>query len=75
VIYYAFTSHLRQARKTLDIVLEFHHGIPVFADDRLIERCYWMLQGKCEKKVADERPEWFAKVHHGYDFPPPEETA
>jgi len=22
--------------------------------------------------VAAERPEWFAKIHRGYDFPPPE---
>jgi 2,3-bisphosphoglycerate-dependent phosphoglycerate mutase len=41
-------------------------------DDRLIERCYGLLQGKSKTKVAKERPEWFAKVHRGYDFPPPE---
>jgi 2,3-bisphosphoglycerate-dependent phosphoglycerate mutase len=69
---YAFTSHLRRARKTLQIVLETHPAIPVFTDDRLIERCYGLLQGKSKRKVANERPEWFAKVHRGYDFPPPE---
>jgi 2,3-bisphosphoglycerate-dependent phosphoglycerate mutase len=31
-----------------------------------------LLQGKNRKKVAEERPEWFAKVHRGYNFPPPE---
>jgi 2,3-bisphosphoglycerate-dependent phosphoglycerate mutase len=69
---YAFTSHLKRARKTLEIVLETHPAVPVFTDDRLIERCYGLLQGKSKKKVAKERPEWFAKVHRGYDFPPPE---
>jgi 2,3-bisphosphoglycerate-dependent phosphoglycerate mutase len=69
---YAFTSHLKRARKTLEIVLESHPTIPVFTDDRLIERCYGLLQGKSKRKVAMERPEWFAKVHRGYDFPPPQ---
>ena len=68
---YAFTSHLKRARKTLEIVLEKHPAIPVFTDDRLIERCYGSLQGKSKRKVAKERPEWFAQVHRGYDFPPP----
>jgi 2,3-bisphosphoglycerate-dependent phosphoglycerate mutase len=71
-INYAFTSHLERARKTLEIVLETRPNIPVFIDDRLIERCYGLLQGKSKRKVAEERPEWFAKVHRGYDFPPPE---
>jgi 2,3-bisphosphoglycerate-dependent phosphoglycerate mutase len=69
---YAFTSHLRRARETLEIVLERHRGVPVFTDDRLIERCYGLLQGKSKRKAAEERPEWFAQVHRGYDFPPPE---
>jgi 2,3-bisphosphoglycerate-dependent phosphoglycerate mutase len=69
---YAFTSHLKRARKTLEIVLGIHPAVPVFMDDRLIERCYGLLQGKSKRKVAKERPEWFAKVHRGYDFPPPE---
>ncbi|HVP17127.1 MAG TPA: histidine phosphatase family protein [candidate division Zixibacteria bacterium] len=69
---YAFTSHLKRARKTLEIVLEAHPAIPVFKDDRLIERCYGLLQGKSKRKVAEERPEWFAKIHRGYNFPPPD---
>jgi 2,3-bisphosphoglycerate-dependent phosphoglycerate mutase len=69
---YAFTSHLKRARKTLEIVLEKHPAIHVFTDDRLIERCYGLLQGKSKRKVAEERPEWFAQIHRGYDFPPPE---
>jgi len=69
---YAFTSHLKRARKTLEIVLKTHLGVPVFTDDRLIERCYGLLQGKSKRKIAIERPEWFAKVHRGYDFSPPD---
>jgi 2,3-bisphosphoglycerate-dependent phosphoglycerate mutase len=69
---YAFTSHLKRAEKTLSIVLKKHPAVPVFTDDRLIERCYGLLQGKSKRKVAQERPEWFAQIHRGYDFPPPE---
>jgi 2,3-bisphosphoglycerate-dependent phosphoglycerate mutase len=69
---YAFTSHLVRARRTLEIVLKPHLNVPVFMDDRLIERCYGTLQGKSKTEIAAERPEWFAKVHRGYDFPPPE---
>ena len=69
---YAFTSHLKRAQKTLEIVLETHPPVPIFTDDRLIERCYGLLQGKSKNKVAKERPEWFAQVHRGYDFPLPE---
>jgi 2,3-bisphosphoglycerate-dependent phosphoglycerate mutase len=68
---YAFTSHLKRARKTLEIVLKKHAGVPVFVDDRLIERCYGELQGKSKRKLATEKPEWFARVHRGYNFPPP----
>jgi 2,3-bisphosphoglycerate-dependent phosphoglycerate mutase len=70
-ITYAFTSHLKRARKTLEIVLEKHDNVAVFVDDRLIERCYGELQGKSKRKLAAKRPEWFARVHRGYDFPPP----
>jgi 2,3-bisphosphoglycerate-dependent phosphoglycerate mutase len=69
---YAFTSHLKRAQKTLEIALETHPPIPVFTDDRLIERCYGLLQGKSKRKIAQERPEWFAEIHRGYDFPPPD---
>jgi 2,3-bisphosphoglycerate-dependent phosphoglycerate mutase len=69
---YAFTSHLLRAKRTLEIVLKPNLNVPVFIDDRLIERCYGTLQGKSKIAIAAERPEWFAKVHRGYDFPPPE---
>jgi 2,3-bisphosphoglycerate-dependent phosphoglycerate mutase len=69
---YAFTSHLKRARQTLEIVLEAHSDVSVFVDDRLIERCYGFLQGKSKRKVKEEKPEWYVEVHRGYDFPPPE---
>ena len=69
---YAFTSHLKRARRTLEVVLESHSDVPVFVDDHLIERCYGLLQGQSKIEVKKARPEWFAKVHRGYDFPPPE---
>lgn len=68
---YAFTSHLKRARKTLEIVLEAHPSVPVFADDRLIERCYGLLQGKSKRKIAHENPDWFAQIHRGYELAPP----
>ena len=61
-----------RAKKTLKIFLKNHADVPVFVDDRLIERCYGELQGKSKRKLAAEKPEWFAQVHRGYDFPPPE---
>jgi 2,3-bisphosphoglycerate-dependent phosphoglycerate mutase len=69
---YAFTSHLQRAKKTLQIVLKEHPPIPVFIDDRLIERCYGLLQGKNKSETEKKNPEWYAKIHRGYDFPPPE---
>jgi 2,3-bisphosphoglycerate-dependent phosphoglycerate mutase len=56
-IHYAFTSHLQRARHPLAVVL--------------IERCYGRLQGKSKRRIAQARPHWYAKVHRGYDFPPP----
>jgi 2,3-bisphosphoglycerate-dependent phosphoglycerate mutase len=69
---YGFTSHLLRAQRTLEIVLKPRLNVPVFIDDRLIERCYGTLQGKSKIEIAAQRPEWFAKVHRSYDFPLPE---
>jgi broad specificity phosphatase PhoE len=69
---YAFTSHLKRARKTLEIVLQGRPRVPVLMDDRLIERCYGLLQGRSKKRVANENPDWYAQVHRGYNFAPPE---
>lgn len=69
---YAFTTHLKRARQTLKIVLAAHPPIPIFADDRLIERCYGLLQGRSKKKMAREYPEFYEKFHRGYFSVPPE---
>ena len=69
---YAFSSHLRRAQKTLEIVLQDHQPVPVFTDDRLIERCYGLLQGKDKKKMEHENPDLFAQIHRGYDLASPE---
>ena len=67
---YAFTSHLKRAQKTLEIVLQAHPAVPVFVDDRLIERCYGLLQGKTKKKLENSDPKWYAQVHRGYELAP-----
>jgi len=69
---YAFTSHLKRARQTLKIVLEAHPLISVFVDDRLIERCYGLLQGRSKKKVERAGPDFYARFHRGYYLAPPE---
>lgn len=69
---YAFTSHLKRAKKTLKIALKDHSRIPVFVDDRLIERCYGLLQGRTKKKVVCEEPEHYQQYHRGYDVAPPQ---
>ena len=68
---YAFTSHLRRAQQTLEIVLQDHPAVPVFVDDRLIERCYGLLQGKSKRKLEDSDPEWYNQFHRGYELAPP----
>ncbi|XES77171.1 MAG: histidine phosphatase family protein [Candidatus Bathyarchaeia archaeon] len=68
---YAFTSHLMRARKTLEIVLEGRASTSVFVDDRLIERCYGLFQGKDKWQMERDDPEWYAKIHRGYSFVPP----
>jgi len=68
----AFTSHLKRARQTLKIVLKNHSVIPVFVDDRLIERCYGLLQGRNKKKVALEDPDFYEQCHRGYNLAPPQ---
>lgn len=67
---YAFTSHLIRAKKTLEIALQNHPKTQVFVDDRLIERCYGMLQGKNKKRLEAKDPEWYAQVHRGYEVVP-----
>jgi 2,3-bisphosphoglycerate-dependent phosphoglycerate mutase len=69
---YAFTSHLKRARKTLEVILQNHSSVQVFVDDRLIERCYGLLQGKNKRKMILENPDYFAQIHRAYSLAPPE---
>ena len=69
---YAFTSHLKRTKKTLKIVLQHHHSVAIFVDDRLIERCYGILQGRSKERVAHEDKEFYKQFHRGYDTAPPE---
>jgi len=69
---YAFTSHLKRARHTLKFVLEKHPPIPVFVDDRLIERSYGLLQGRSKRIIEREDPDFYARFHRGYYLAPPE---
>jgi broad specificity phosphatase PhoE len=62
---YAFTSHLKRARHTLKIVLEKHPPVPVFVDDRVIERCYGVLQGRSKRIIEREDPDFYAQFHRG----------
>jgi 2,3-bisphosphoglycerate-dependent phosphoglycerate mutase len=39
-------------------------------DDRLIERCYGLLQGRSKGRVAREDPNCFAQIHRGYELAP-----
>jgi 2,3-bisphosphoglycerate-dependent phosphoglycerate mutase len=69
---YAFTSHLKRAKQTLKLVLKDRKPTPVFTDDRLIERCYGLLQGRKKKQVQDEYPNFYEQWHRGYTLAPPE---
>jgi 2,3-bisphosphoglycerate-dependent phosphoglycerate mutase len=69
---YAFTSHLKRTKKTLKIVLQCHHSVPVFVDDRLIERSYGLLQGRTKKRIVHEDKEFYEQFHRGYNIAPPE---
>ena len=69
---YAFSSHLRRAMQTLKIVLRGHGDIPVFVDDRIIERCYGLMQGRTKTAVEKEDPTFYGECHRGYSVAPPE---
>jgi broad specificity phosphatase PhoE len=69
---YAFTSHLPRALKTLEIVLENHPPIPIFTDDRLVERCYGRFQGKSKRTIANQNPEFYSQIHRSYEYVPSE---
>ena len=68
---YAFTSHLKRAKRTLKIVLKKHTARRFFVDDRIIERCYGLLQGKKKSQIEAKNPAFFEQWHRGYGLAPP----
>ncbi len=70
----AFTSDLKRAQRTLDIILDKigESDIPVEKDKALNERMYGDLQGlnkdECRKKFGDEQVKLWRR---SYDIPPP----
>jgi bisphosphoglycerate-dependent phosphoglycerate mutase len=67
---YAFSSHLKRAKQTLEIVLKTHSRTQIFIDDRLIERCYGCLQGKSKLKVAEENNNQYERCNRKYSLAP-----
>jgi 2,3-bisphosphoglycerate-dependent phosphoglycerate mutase len=70
----AFTSNLKRAQKTLDIILNSigQTDIPLIKDERLNERHYGDLQGKNKDEMREEFGE--EQVHvwrRSYDVAPP----
>lgn len=71
---YAFTSRLRRAQNTLDIILDVmgQSGVPIERDEALNERDYGQLSG-LNKDEAKQRfgEEQVARWRRSYDIPPP----
>ena len=70
----AFTSYLKRANKTLNLVLEHSNQLwlPVYKSWRLNERHYGALQGLDKKETADKYGD--EQVHiwrRSFDVPPP----
>ena len=68
----AYTSRLKRARNTLEILLRPHaYGVPVVVDDRIIERNYGDLSGRLHADVKEQHPDMYKVWHRSYDTPPP----
>ena len=68
----AYTSRLKRASHTLEILLAPHsYGVPVIVDDRIIERSYGDLSGQLHTDVQAKYPDMYKIWHRSYDVPPP----
>ena len=68
----AYTSRLKRASHTLEILLAPHgYGVPVIVDDRIIERSYGDLSGQLHTDVQAKHPDMYKIWHRSYDVPPP----
>lgn len=68
----AYTSRLKRAVRTLELLLEPHgYTVPVVVDDRIIERDYGELSGQLHSDVKEKHPDMYKVWHRSYDTPPP----
>lgn len=69
----AFSTHLTRSKETLSEVLKYHPECNlIIRDDRMIERCYGLLQGRSHAAfIRKYGKALFDKYHRAYDFPPP----
>ncbi len=72
----AYTSDLKRAQHTLDIVLDEligsdHSRVKIFIDPRLKERDYGDLDGQSKEKIEKEYPKEYPLWHRSYDVAPP----
>jgi len=70
----AFQSRLSRSKDTLKEILRYHHECKrIITDDRIIERCYGILQGETHYNfVKHNSPELYDKYHRSYDNAPPQ---
>ena len=68
----AYTSRLKRASNTLELLLKPHvYDVPITVDDRIIERSYGDLSGQLHSVVKEQHPEMYKVWHRSYDVPPP----
>ena len=68
----AYTSRLKRASNTLEILLKPHsYDVPIIVDDRIIERSYGDLSGQLHSDVQAAHPDMYKIWHRSYDVPPP----
>lgn len=69
----AFETSLTRSKETLKTVLRYHPECKlVIRDDRMIERCYGLLQGHSHAAfIKNYGKALFDKYHRAYNFPPP----
>ncbi len=69
----AFSTGLKRSVRTLKEVLKYHPECFLkLKDDRMIERCYGVLQGQSHAAfIRKNSRALFDKYHRAYNFPPP----
>ncbi|MGD0510732.1 MAG: histidine phosphatase family protein [Candidatus Micrarchaeaceae archaeon] len=67
----AYTSDLKRAQRTLQIVLGGRKDVVVIIEPRLRERNYGELTGKSKTETAKNYPDEYPLWHRSYDVAPP----